>query len=72
NAQTALKVLRGSGGPIRDVVILNAAAALLAGDRVETMQQGVELAWETLDTGRALEKLTHLIKLTQSFARNEK
>lgn len=72
NAQTALKVLRGSGGPIRDVVILNAAAALLAGDRVETMQQGVELARETLDTGRALEKLTHLIELTQSFARNEK
>jgi anthranilate phosphoribosyltransferase len=72
NAQTVLKVLRGSRGPIRDVVLLNAAAALLAGDRVETMQQGVELARETLDTGRALEKLTHLIELTQSFARGEK
>ena len=46
---------------------MNAAAALLAGDRVETLGQGGVLAGEVIDSGKALEKLEHLIEFSQSL-----
>ena len=67
NAALLRSILDGAPGPQRDVVLLNAAAALVAGDRVETLQQGAELAREALESGRALAKLEQLIKLSQSL-----
>jgi anthranilate phosphoribosyltransferase len=49
---------------------MNAAAALLAGDRVASLGPGIDLAREAIDSGRALAKLEQLIKLTQSFAQS--
>jgi anthranilate phosphoribosyltransferase len=46
---------------------MNAAAALLAGDRVDTLQQGVALAGEVIDSGHALAKLERLIEFSQSL-----
>lgn len=68
NAALLRGVLSGASGPRRDVVLINAAAVLLAGNRVETLKQGVTLAGEVIDGGRATEKLEQLIKLTQSIA----
>lgn len=51
----------------RDVVILNAAAALLAADRVSSMVEGVRLAGDVIDSGAALAKLNALIQYTQQF-----
>ncbi len=68
NAAQLRNILAGASGPQRDVVLLNAAAALVAGDKVKTLQQGVELARQALDNGRALAKLEQLIKFSQSFA----
>ncbi len=68
NAVLLRSILSGTTtGPQRDVVLMNAAAALVAGDRVKTLQQGVDLARQAIDSGCALEKLEQLIKFSQSF-----
>ncbi len=58
-------VLQGSQGAARDVVLVNAAAALLAADRVATLVEGVAVAEESIDTGRAMGVLDALIRLSQ-------
>ena len=58
-------VLRGEPGPARDVVLLNAAAALLAADRVTTLKDGAVMAAESIDGGKALRKLDGLVTLSQ-------
>ena len=68
NAAQACDILAGTKGPQRDVVLMNAAAALLAGDKVATLQQGIVLAGEIIDNGHAMAKLEQLINLSQSFA----
>ena len=67
NAALLRSILAGALGPRRDVVMLNTAAVLLAGDRVETLQQGVVLAKEVIDGGHALAKLEQLIEFSQSL-----
>jgi anthranilate phosphoribosyltransferase len=69
NATLLRGVLSGASGPRRDVVLMNAAAALVAGDKVASLQQGLDLAREAIDSGRALSKMEQLIKLSQSFTR---
>ena len=54
-------------GSQRDAVVMNSAAALLAGDRVGTLSQGVDLAQEVIDSGHALAKLEKLIECSQSL-----
>jgi anthranilate phosphoribosyltransferase len=56
------RVFSGARGPQRDVIVLNAAAGLLAGDKVESLSQGVTLAVEIIDNGKAREKLEQLIQ----------
>ena len=68
NAILLRKILDGAPGPKRDVVIMNASAVLLAGDRVKTIEQGVVLAEKVIDSGKALEKLEKLSEFSQSLA----
>ena len=67
NASRLRNILAGASGPQRDVVLMNTAAALVAGDKVATLQQGVTLAGEVIDSGHALAKVEQLIKLSQSL-----
>ncbi len=67
NAEIMQRVLTGKKGPRRDIVLMNAAAALLAGDRVQSLEEGVEIAREAIDSGRALAKLEQLIEFSQSL-----
>jgi anthranilate phosphoribosyltransferase len=46
---------------------MNAAAAIVAGDRAKGLPEGVKLAAQAIDSGRALDKLEQLIKLSQSL-----
>lgn len=69
NAAQLRRILTGTPGPQRDVVLINAGAVLLAGDRVATLQEGVALAKEVVDSGRARAKLEQLIEFSQSLAR---
>jgi anthranilate phosphoribosyltransferase len=68
NAALLCSILAGAPGPQRDVVLMNAAAALVVGDSAPSLQEGLDLAREVLDSGRALAKLKQLIKLSQNFA----
>jgi len=70
NARLLREVLSGTPGHAQDAVVLNAAAALVAGDRVATLPEGILLAEESVESGRAMEKLDRLIALTQSFGGN--
>ncbi|HEY3373524.1 MAG TPA: anthranilate phosphoribosyltransferase [Candidatus Aquicultor sp.] len=60
NAAITLDILKGVHGPKRDIVIMNAAAALLAADKVSCFADGILLAAESIDSGHAFEKLEAL------------
>lgn len=60
NAEIILHVLRGETGPRRDIVLMNAAGALVAGDRARDLMEGVGQASESIDKGHALDKLGRL------------
>lgn len=62
-----LDVLSGQRGPKRDMVLMNAAAALLAADRVPDLVQGVALAAQVIDSGAALGKLEHLVSFAKGL-----
>jgi anthranilate phosphoribosyltransferase len=64
NARLMRDLLRGVGGPLRDIVLLNAAAALLVAERVGALTDGVELAARSLDSGAAERILDALVART--------
>ncbi len=64
NVQIMLEVLNSKSGPARDIVILNASAALYAADRVRSIKDGISLANDSIDSGRALTKLAFLKELS--------
>ena len=66
NAAALTRLLDGEKGAYRDVVLLNAAAAFLIGDKVETLRDGVDLAAAVIDDGRAKRALAGLIAATHS------
>ncbi len=66
NAQITLDILRGGRGPRRDVVVLNAAAALVAGGKADGFAEGARLAGEAIDSGEALRRLEALREFTNS------
>jgi anthranilate phosphoribosyltransferase len=59
-------VLRGDKGPARDVVLLNGGAALYVGGSAATIQDGMRLAAESIDSGKASEKLARLVEMTSA------
>ena len=66
NARIAREVLEGAVGPRRDVVLLNAAAALRASGRAKDWREGIGAAAEAIDTGRAAEVLQRWATISQS------
>jgi anthranilate phosphoribosyltransferase len=67
NAKITKALLRGEGGPKRDIVLLNAAAGLMIGGKARDFETGLDLASEVIDIGQAMNKLEQLISLSQSF-----
>lgn len=62
NAAILRAVLAGETGPRRDIVVLNAAPALVAGGVAATLEEGVGLAQTAIDSGAALNKLEELVQ----------
>jgi anthranilate phosphoribosyltransferase len=60
NARVTLRVLQGEPGPARDLVVLNAGAALVAAELAEDLREGMALASRAIDSGAAYEKLEEL------------
>ena len=68
NAATVRAVLEGQPGPARDVVVLNAGAAIMVGGQARDLQDGVARAGEAIDSGAASRVLERLIGLTHELA----
>ena len=64
NAAHIRAVLGGNQGPFRDIVLLNAAAALLVAGKAKTLRDGVALAAQSIDSGKAKGVLEALVKLS--------
>jgi anthranilate phosphoribosyltransferase len=65
NAVLVLEVLAGKPGPRRDIVLVNASAALVAAGRASNWREGVALAAQSIDTGAARDKLAALAAFSQ-------
>jgi anthranilate phosphoribosyltransferase len=68
NAAITRGVLEGEHGPRRSLVVMNAGAALFVGDRVESFEDGVRLAEESIDSGAAVDTLERFVKKTRELA----
>ena len=68
NAAIVRHVLAAEAGPRRDIVLMNAAAALVVGGKAQDFKEGVALAAESVDSGAAAAKLAGLIALSQRLA----
>jgi anthranilate phosphoribosyltransferase len=68
SAAVVRAVLAGEKGVARDIVLLNAGAAVYVGGRAETMGEGIEAAGESVDSGRAREALERLVRLSNEPA----
>lgn len=62
NAAILKDVLEGKKGAARDIVLINSAAAIMVGEKAETLEEGLTIAREAIDSGAALEKLKTLIE----------
>jgi anthranilate phosphoribosyltransferase len=71
NAKIMRGILRGEVGARRNIVIMNAAAALVAGNQASDFKEGAAIAEKTLDGGQALAKLDELIKLSRSLNKEQ-
>jgi anthranilate phosphoribosyltransferase len=68
SAERIRDVLAGRSGPARDIVLANAAAALLAAEHVSDLQLGVSRAAQAIDSGRARRVLESLAEITQAVS----
>jgi anthranilate phosphoribosyltransferase len=68
NAEITEQILAGKRGPKRDVVVVNAAAALIAAGAAKDFSEGIRQAEASIDTGAAAKKLHALIQYTQDNA----
>lgn len=66
NAEITLSILNGQKGPKRNAVVLNSAAALYVAGKADSIEGGVRLASEIIDSGRAKKQLEKFIEYTNS------
>lgn len=66
NAQITRNILKGEQGHKRNAVLMNAGASLYLGGKADSMKEGIALAAKLIDSGKALETLEKLIKVSNS------
>ena len=71
NAAIARAVLEGEPGPRRALVVLNAGAALFVAGRAATLEEGVRLAEQAIDSGAALQSMESFVSKTRELAPEE-
>lgn len=70
NASMIKDILAGKPGPCRDIVVVNTAAALLVSDLAQNMNEGIALAQQAIDTGKAAQILERIVCLTNEECSN--
>jgi anthranilate phosphoribosyltransferase len=68
NAETARSIFAGESGAPRDLAVLNAGAAVYAGGRADTLEEGVRAAERAIDEGAALAALERFVRRTRELA----
>ncbi|MCE5197625.1 MAG: anthranilate phosphoribosyltransferase, partial [Armatimonadota bacterium] len=68
NVTALLEVLDGARGPKRDIVLLNAAAALVVAGKADDLRAGIEVAAKSIDSGAAMDALNRFKMVTQELA----
>jgi anthranilate phosphoribosyltransferase len=68
NAEVVHRVLAGDAGPHRDIVVLNAAAALVVAGKAADLHEGVAMAAESIDSGSAARTLAALVAISRLAA----
>ena len=66
NAEIMREILKGSSGPKTDIVVLNAAAAIYVGGKAESIEKGIVVATNSIESGAALKKLEELCRVSNS------
>ena len=66
NAGITRAVLGGTDGAPRRIVLLNAALAIMAGEKATTLKEGIGIATDCIDSGAALKKLEALVEMTNN------
>ena len=66
NAQITRDVLSGKNGACRNVVLINAALAIVAGEKAQNIKEGIKVAADCIDSGAAVKKLQSLIEMSNS------
>ena len=64
-------LIAGTGGPLRDIVLLNSGAALLVAGRASNLAAGIELAARSIDSGAARRVLQDLVARTNAPVADE-
>ncbi len=72
NADVVRRVLDGEPGPVRDVVVLNASAALVTAGVARDLAHGLEVARDAIDSGRAGTALDRFVKVSRAAAEAER
>ncbi len=62
NAKDIVDVLKGKKGAKRDIIVINAGAALFVGGRADSLAAGIKMADQTIDSGKAIDKLKDFVK----------
>lgn len=68
NADLIMRIFKGEEGPARDIVLLNAAAALYVGNAAEDIKEGLEKAAQVIHSGAAYEKLKEFVRVSRESA----
>ncbi|HCG73437.1 MAG TPA: anthranilate phosphoribosyltransferase [Nitrospina sp.] len=66
NAEIMREILNGSSGPKTDIVVLNAAAAIYVGGKADSIEKGILVATNSIESGAALKKLEELCRVSNS------
>lgn len=69
NAQILMSILSGEKSERRDIVLANAAAAIMVAGKSNSLKEGIEIAEESIDSGAALKALNKLRSFTEAYAK---
>jgi anthranilate phosphoribosyltransferase len=67
SAEITKNILQGQKGPMRNIILLNVGAVIYVSGKTKSIKEGIELAKESIDSGKAYNKLNEFIEITKSF-----
>ncbi|MFN3492848.1 MAG: anthranilate phosphoribosyltransferase, partial [Anaerolineales bacterium] len=67
NAEIIKKILNNDKSKKRDIVLLNAAAGIIVGKKADNFKEGIEIAKESIESGKAIKILEEMIKFSNKI-----